>query len=168
MEPDHNGEALLDRKTLAKIHIARKDLCLDEDQYRDLLERITGVRTAREIRPDQLMALQREFRRIGWQGYLLRREEVPPLRYEDLGSSRPNRPNPRQLRMLEAMFKNIRGYADINPDQAFRGFLQKRFGVSDARFLDLGQFEKALKAVREMQARHGVKRPHHGGGDKRR
>ena len=161
MQPDHQGKSLLDRKTLAKIHIAGQALALDDDMYRDLLERATGFRTAREIRPDQLLALQREFRRIGWNGYLLRRGEVPTLKYEDLGI-RMERPNPAQLRMLDAMFKNIQGYGDINPEAAFRAFLTKRFGVADARFLDLIQFEKALKAVRSLQARYGVKRIYQG------
>ncbi len=162
MQADHRGESRLDRKTLAKIHIAGKELCLDEDTYRDLLYRVTGFRTAREIRPDQLMDLQRAFRRAGWNGYLLGRNEVPVRKYDDLGEFRIDRPNPRQLRKLDAMFNNIRGYADINPDAAFRGFLQKRFNVSDARFLDLRQFEAAIQAVKRLLAQHGEKRPFRG------
>jgi len=162
MQPDHKGESKLDRKTLAKIHIAGKELGLDDDAYRDLLYRVTGFRTAREIRPDQIMDLQRAFRRSGWNGYLLRRNEVPALKYEDLGEFRIDRPNPRQLRKLDAMFKNIKGFADINPDGALRGFLKRRFGVSDPRFLDLKQYEAAMQAVKRLLAKNGEKRPYRG------
>lgn len=155
--PDHKGKSALPRAVLAKIHIARKALCLDDDDYRDILERITGHRSASEIGPDQLLPLQRELRRLGWDGYLLRRDEVPPLKYKELGH-RPGRPSPAQLRMLEARFKNIRGFADINPDGAFRAFLEKRFRISDARLLDDSSYEAALTAVKRLEAEHGVKK----------
>lgn len=156
MQPNHKGTSALTRDQLAKLHIAKKALCLSEDDYRDLLERVTAHRSAREIEPEQLMALQRELRRLGWDGWLLRRDEVPPPPYLDC-DNRPHRPNGAQLRMLEAMFKDIKGYADINPDAAFRAFLEKRFKISHAKLLDDETYQKALNAVRDMQQRHGTK-----------
>jgi hypothetical protein len=155
-QPDHKGESLLSRAILAKIHIAQKELCLDTDEYRDILERITGHRSARDIDPDQLLALQREFRRLGWTGYLLKRDEIPPLKYTDL-SRRPGRPSGAQLRMLEARFKNLKGYADTAPDKAFRAFLEKRFRISDAKLLDDEKYEAALTAVKRLEKQHRVK-----------
>jgi hypothetical protein len=40
---------MLDHKKLAVIHIVKKELNLSEQQYRDTLERITGLRTARDL-----------------------------------------------------------------------------------------------------------------------
>ena len=151
------GASLLNRGQLAKIHIAKKALCLSDDDYRDILERITGKRSSRDVALDQLPTLQREFRRLGWDGYLLRRSEIAPLRYVDC-DNRPGRPNGRQLRMLEAMFVNIKGFADTAPDAAFRKFLEKRFNVSHARLLDDRTFESALTAVKRLQAERGVKK----------
>jgi hypothetical protein len=156
--PDHNGESRLPMRVLALLHMAKKELCLDDEDYRDLLERTTGARSARDVVPDALMALQRELRRLGWNGYLLRRDEVPPLEFEDLGNRRPGFPNPKQLRMLKAMFLNTKGFGDIAPDYAFRKFLEKRFRVSDARMLDANAYEAALAAVRRLQRARGVKR----------
>lgn len=154
--PDHKGTSALTRDQLAKLHIAKKALCLSEDDYRDLLERVTGRRSAKEIGPEQLPALQRELRRLGWDGWLLRRDEIAPLPYLDC-DNRPDRPNGAQLRMLEAMFKDVRGYATQNPDAAFRAFLERRFGISHAKLLDDKRYQKALNAVRDMQFRHGTK-----------
>jgi hypothetical protein len=162
MQPHHKGHSLLSRDQLAKLHIAKKALCLGDDDYRDILERITGARSARDVSPEQLPALQRELRRLGWDGYLLRREEFPALPYTDC-DNRPDRPNGSQLRMLEAMFKDIKGYADIDPDSAFRRFLEKRFNVSHARLLDDRTFESALTAVKRLQRERGVKRQWKGG-----
>jgi hypothetical protein len=155
---ENNGKrASISRAALAKVHIAKKQLALDEDDYRDVLERITGHRSSKEITPDQLMPLQREFRRLGWKGYLLRRDEVEPLKYEDLGH-RKGRPTPAQLRMLEARFVNIKGFADVNPDAAFRAFLEKRFGISHAKLLDDRTYEAALTAVKRLERDKGVKK----------
>jgi hypothetical protein len=154
---------LLSRDQLAKIHIAKKALCLGDDDYRDILERITGKRSARDVAPEQLQALQRELRRLGWDGYLLRRDEIQPLPYMDC-ENRPGRPNGPQLRMLEAMFKDIKGYADVSPDEAFRKFLEKRFGISHARLLDDTKYEAALTAVKRLQKHYGVKRAWKGSG----
>lgn len=161
MQPDHNGKSLLSRDVLAKLHIAKKALCLDDEEYRDILERITGHRSAREIMPDQVPALQRELRRLGWDGWLLRyvgARHAVPLRYTDM-DNRPGRPTGAQLRMLEARFVNIRGFADINPDGAFRQFLQKRFGISHAHLLDDETYEAALTAVKRLETQRGVKEP---------
>ncbi len=150
--------SLLTRALLAKIHIAKKALGLDDDTYRDLLERIAGVRSARELQHIHLMELQREFRRLGWDGYLLRRSEIPDLPYSDV-DNRPEAPTGAQLRMLEAGFKNILGYADVNPDKAFRRFLKNRVGVEHPRFLDLAKYKAALSAVKRLQIQRGVKDP---------
>lgn len=157
MIADHDGTSKLDQKTLAKLHIARKQLGLEEEDYRDLLERVAGVRSAKDLTPEDMPELQRELRRLGYDGYLLRQDEMPPLPYTDC-DRRPGRPSGRQLRMLEARFKNIRGFADVAPEKAFRAFLKKRFKIEDARFLDDETFEAALTAVKRLEKARGVKR----------
>ena len=54
------------RAMLAKVHIARKDLALSEDSYRDVVQRIAGVPSAAGCTDAQLDALLAEFRRLGW------------------------------------------------------------------------------------------------------
>lgn len=40
---------MLDQKKLAVIHIVKRELNLSDEQYREALEKITGVRSAREL-----------------------------------------------------------------------------------------------------------------------
>lgn len=40
---------MLDKKKLAAIHIVKRELGLSDRQYRDRLERITGVRSAKDL-----------------------------------------------------------------------------------------------------------------------
>jgi Mu-like prophage protein gp16 len=51
---------------LSKIHIAKKDLGLDDDTYRALLSRITGQSSAKDLSPLQVAKVLQEFERLGW------------------------------------------------------------------------------------------------------
>ena len=52
--------------TLAKIHVAKAQLGLDDDTYRALLARIAGVRSAKDLNTRQIGAVLAEFERLGW------------------------------------------------------------------------------------------------------
>ena len=51
---------------LAKVHIARKELDLDDDGYRAILKRITGKTSSADLGDRQLDAVLTEFKRLGW------------------------------------------------------------------------------------------------------
>jgi hypothetical protein len=152
-------------RVLARIHVAKRDLALQDEDYREILARVTGKRSAADLEMVDVLPLQNELRRLGWQGWLVSRDEAQAIRrqqrtqakrYADC-DDRIGYPNGAQLRKLDALFKGVQGFADIRPDEAFRRFLENRFKISHAKFLDSKQYERALKAVREMRERYGVK-----------
>lgn len=51
---------------LAPIHCAKRDLCMDDDAYRALLERVAKVRSARDLSPAAAARVLEEFERLGW------------------------------------------------------------------------------------------------------
>lgn len=51
---------------LAKVHIAKKDLGLDDETYRDILTRVTGKASSKGLSDGQLDAVLAEFKRLGW------------------------------------------------------------------------------------------------------
>ena len=53
---------------LAKIHIAKKDLHLDEDDYRAILVRVAGKTSSRDLNGREIDMVLAEFRRLGWTG----------------------------------------------------------------------------------------------------
>jgi phage gp16-like protein len=57
---------LLDRKKLAVIHIVKKELALEDQDYRDILERVTGVRSARDLDEPGFRKLMHHFARSGY------------------------------------------------------------------------------------------------------
>ena len=51
---------------LAKVHIGKKDLALDDDTYRAVLERVTGKESAKDCTLPELVRVVAEYRRKGW------------------------------------------------------------------------------------------------------
>lgn len=54
---------MIDHKKLAVIHIVKNELGLGEEEYRDSLEKITGVRSARDLDDASFRKLMRYFAR---------------------------------------------------------------------------------------------------------
>jgi len=54
------------KSLLAKIHIAKKELGLDDETYRDTLEGITGKRSASELSDKQLATVLDVFKKHGF------------------------------------------------------------------------------------------------------
>ena len=51
----------MNKKKLAVIHIVKRELSLSDDEYRNTLERVAGVRTAKDLTDDQFHKLMRYF-----------------------------------------------------------------------------------------------------------
>lgn len=66
------------RSLMAKLHIARKDLGLDEVTYRAMLENLTGKRSAADCTDRQLVMLVAALRKRGWKGSLPKAPKVRP------------------------------------------------------------------------------------------
>lgn len=81
---------MLDRKKLAVIHIVKKELQLDDQAYRDTLEKVTGVRSAKGLDDRGFRKLMHYFARsrhyrVNQQGMTLRQKLYIRHLVEDLG-----------------------------------------------------------------------------------
>lgn len=93
------------RAMIAKIHLAKKQLALTEDSYRDILRRVTGLDSAGAMRADQLDAVLREFGRLGWKPKPAKRRSDKP-----------------QVRMIWAIWQDIvrlQGHGDRDGLRSF-------------------------------------------------
>ncbi|MBU4273997.1 MAG: regulatory protein GemA [Planctomycetes bacterium] len=57
---------MVDRAALAKIHIAKKELNLTDEAYRDMLHLHFQVSSAKDLKPQQVIVLLNKFRAKGW------------------------------------------------------------------------------------------------------
>ncbi len=131
------------RAMIAKIHLAKRDLALTEDSYRDVLRRITGIDSAGKMRPDQLDAVLREFARLGWKPKPVVKRSANP-----------------QVRMIYAIWQDIvtlQGHGDA---AALRAFVRRQTtsrahpdGIASPEFLTGEAATAVLEGLKGWRAR---------------
>ncbi|MDR4499087.1 MAG: regulatory protein GemA [Candidatus Scalindua sp.] len=80
----------MDKKKLAVIHIVKKELFLSDEEYRNILERVAGVRSSRDLTDSQFHKLMRYFvrtmhYRVTGKGITLRQKYYIKQLKKDLG-----------------------------------------------------------------------------------
>ncbi len=131
---------------LSKIHIAKKDLGLDDETYRALLERVAGVRSAKDLSPRQFEAVLAEFVRLGWSSAPAKKQgrKAPVVV--------PGRE--KLVAKIEAFLTEAKrswAYAD--------GMAMRMFKVERVEWLDPGQLQKMIAALTYDARRHGRPAP---------
>lgn len=118
---------------LAKIHILKKQACLDDDSYRDLLERETGKRSSKDLNLDQRLKV------------------ITAL--SDLVPSQEATVTGKYGRKMQALWIagwNL-GVIRDRSDKAMISFLRRQTGLDHHRFLrDAGDANKAIDALKSM------------------
>ncbi|WP_102866754.1 gp16 family protein [Pseudovibrio exalbescens] len=127
---------------LAQIHIAKKELALDEDSYRAILFRVTGKCSAKDLTEAQRLRVVTEFKRIGW------------TNKKQGGSFRPAS-NKAYVRKLYALAKSLDelGYWNAPYKDALRVFVRTRCGVDNPEWLTYAQANPLIEALKEIEGR---------------
>ncbi|WP_312929121.1 gp16 family protein [Stutzerimonas nitrititolerans] len=128
--------------SLAKIHIAKAQLGLDDDTYRALLARVAGVRSAKDLNPRQVGAVLREFERLGFQ----------PKPAKRTGRAKPNPATERKalVSKIEAQLAEAErplAYADA--------MALRMFQVERVEWCDVDQLRRLVAALAYDAKRHG-------------
>ncbi|MBI3584006.1 MAG: regulatory protein GemA [Nitrospinae bacterium] len=145
-------ERMITKKQINKIHALKNAMGWDEHGYRATLLYNYGVRTSKDMtwkQADEFSNFLEEkaIKRGVWKKFNGKE------RFEEL-KNRPNMATPPQLRMIEAMWKDVSSAGNEKQRrEALRGFLRKYFKVSDLRFLDRGTVGKVITALKNMQSR---------------
>jgi phage gp16-like protein len=133
---------------LAKLHLARKELALTEESYRDILRRITSQASAAALTDRQLDQVLAEFQRLGWK----------PRK----GKGRTGSSAAPQIRMIHAVWRDIveMGIDAEDETAALRRFVARQTktaanpqGVSDPKFLDSAQANRVLEGLKAWRRR---------------
>jgi len=115
------------RGLLAKIHIAKNELGLSEDLYREILIERYGVDTAAELSISQMEDLVAYFRECGWNEKRAERSRAKAL----------------QARVLS--------YREALGAKRVAGVCEKILGVSDPRWCqDLGKLRRACAVLHKI------------------
>ncbi|MEM1344956.1 MAG: regulatory protein GemA [Pseudomonadota bacterium] len=137
---------------LAQIHIARQELGLEDDDYRTLLEQITGKRSAKDLSPTERRRVLDEFKRRGWKP-------------KDRGTRRWREAEPRRDHRLVLVFWRLLAEAGVvTPGrQALNAFIANpTFRAkwsecpTDLRWLSIERTSDVIEALKQMARRNGV------------
>lgn len=137
------------RALLAKVHVARKQMALDESTYRAIVQRVTGRQSAGDSTDAQLVALLAEFRRQGWEP-------------QQGGRRRSDKP---YVRKIYAIWRELRPLLDDAGDEALRGFCQRQThsvknpdGIADPEWLSPSEATKVIRGLEAWLQREREKR----------
>lgn len=133
-----------------KVQIAKKQMQLADEDYRAVLERVTGRRSSTECDARQLDVLLAEFRRLGWK----------PAEGK-AGKPRSAKP---QVRMIYAVWADLRPFVAAHTDDTLRAFVRRQTktpatpdGVDAPEFLDAEQANKVLEGLKAWLRREQAK-----------
>jgi hypothetical protein len=147
-----------DQKKL--IHIAKKNLGLDDETYRDLLQSVAGVRSSKDLSPGQFSAVMTRMEKCGF-AYVGKVEKTDFKKYLDKWTSsvgeRPDMATPAQLAKIEEAWESLPWYwmrgEKKDKDRALRGFIRSLTHVADLRFLTFTQAGNIIEAIKMIAAR---------------
>lgn len=133
------------RSLLAKIHMASKQLGMADDTYRDMLQIVTGKRSAGELNEGDLARVMSHLLRLGF----------TPKRKK--AGSYPGRPNPPASR--EAMIGKIEALlADAQRPWAYAdGMARRMFKVDKVDWCQDDQLHKMIAALEYDKKRRARK-----------
>lgn len=124
-------------RQLAAIHAAKRDLCLDEDSYRDMLWTIGRVRSAADLDEHGRARVLDHLKSRGWKA---RRKGRPTPAVDREGLVR-------KIRAMLAAAGRPDGYAD--------GMSRHMFGVARFEWCDPDQLRRLVAALAIDAKRHG-------------
>jgi len=136
-EPPMTRHALL-----AKIHIARKQLAMDEPDYRAMVRRVAGADSAAALSEAALARIVAEFIRMGWKA------TANPA----AAGRKSAKPHVRKIFALWGDLARRRLLKD-GSRAALVAFVERQTGVSHPDWLTAEQANKVTEGLKAMQAR---------------
>jgi hypothetical protein len=140
----------IDRRQIVKIHTLMSAIKLSDKNYRETLLQNFGVTTSRALTYGDASALidvmEKKALEMGvW--------TIPmdSSKYENLGL-RPGMASPAQLRKIEGLWKDVTKLGSKEDRvKTLRAFLNRRFNVSDLRFLEADKVRRVICALENMK-----------------
>ena len=150
------------RAAMAKVHIARKELGLDEDTYRDVLARVTGRTSSADCSDAQLGQVLEEFKALGWtpkvvaggklrgrKGTVVMDDPLSPYRHHPA-----DHPSAKKARALWLSLWNLGEVRDPS-EAALESFARRQLKVERLQWADQALVYKLIEALKAMAERAG-------------
>lgn len=130
----------INAKKASLIHVAKRNLGLSDEAYRDILIQVAGVSTATDLDDASFSAVMNHLSELGFQS---------KARAREFGSRR-NMASPRQVAYIRSLWSQ---YTDgVGTDASLGKWLRAKFRVDALRFVDADQAPRVITALRRMVA----------------
>lgn len=159
---NHDGRR---RALLAKVHIGKKELGLDDDTWRDLVERVFNTRSVAGLSSDQLTILVEELKKKGFQQKPRASQREGIANPIDVPRETINGPNAGVIGKLRALWLSLYhlGIVSDPKDSAIEAFVRRQTlktnngaGVTKLRWLPQAHAYLAIEALKSWATREGV------------
>jgi phage gp16-like protein len=142
------------RAALVKVQIARKELQLPDDDYRSILERLTGHRSAADCSDAELGRVLDEFKAKGWTAKVVaggRKAGKPETR-----KARPAADHP-AAKKARALWLSLWNLGEIHDpsEAALEAFARRQLKVERLQWADQALTYKLIEALKAMAERAG-------------
>ncbi len=131
------------RALLAKVHVAKKQLQLADDDYRAVIYRVTGNISAGDCTEPQLALVVEEFARKGFDA-----------KARPTGPRPADHPAARKARALWISLHQL-GAIDNASEQALEAFARRQLKVDRLQWADQALTYRLIEALKAIAARHG-------------
>jgi len=139
---------------LAKVHIAKKDLGLDDDTYRAVLERVTGQRSAAGLGDAQLIKVLKDFEAKGFKPKVIAGAKATTRSAPKSGRAPADHPVARKARALWISLHQL-GVIENGSEQALEAMAKRQLGVEALQWADQSHAEPLIKALKAMAEKAG-------------
>lgn len=133
------------RKNLAKIHIAKQQLCLEDEDYRLIVKRVCGVESAAEADFAGHLQLLKEFWRLGWRPKPAKPAKAPSIKD----------PQSRRIRWLWLRLIEVGEVRSIEPS-ALASYVKRLTGVDRLEWLTAAQAHRVIGGLQQWAGRVGA------------
>ncbi len=141
----------MNNKQLALVHIAKKELGLDDEAYRAILLAHGGVDSAKDLNQDGFEAVMEHFEASGFKAKNAHKPQWKPPR---MG---PGMASDAQVRKIIALWYTLTGYYQEGREmKALSAFLGKTCGVSRLEWLTPEKAHNAIEAIKAIQNRRAA------------
>ncbi len=138
------------RAAIAKVQIARKELGLEDDDYRATLQRLTGQTSAKDCSEAQLGIVLDEFKRRGWQPRVVAGSKVAAPAAAKPAQS----PAAKKARALWLSLWHL-GAVRERSESALEAFAKRQLRTDKLAWADQQQIFRLIEALKAMATRHG-------------
>ena len=133
------------RAMIAKLHLAKKQLGMEEADYRAVLNRSTGVDSAATMTTDQLASALKEMNRLGFEA----RPAAPKA-----GARPADHPSAKKARAM-LISLGLLGVIRNPTEAALEAFARRQMGTTRLQWADQSQVYKLIEALKGIATRNG-------------